>query len=89
VQIEQFERDESGATIHAVIWVEKESQKGIVVGKGGSMLKRVGQAARLELRDELAIPVHLELWVRVKDNWADSERDLLRLGFDAPVGRPD
>jgi GTP-binding protein Era len=72
-----------------VIWVEKESQKGIVVGKGGSMLKRVGQAARLELRDELAIPVHLELWVRVKDNWADSERDLLRLGFDAPVGRPD
>jgi GTP-binding protein Era len=89
VQIEQFERDESGATIHAVIWVEKESQKGIVVGKGGSMLKRVGQAARLELRDELAIPVHLELWVRVKDNWADSERALLRLGFDAPVGRPD
>jgi GTP-binding protein Era len=46
------------------------------------MLKRVGKAARLELRDELKLPVHLELWVRVKDNWADSERDLQQLGFD-------
>lgn len=89
VQIEQFSRDEAGITIHAVIWVERESQKGIVVGKGGSMLKRVGKAARLELRDRLALPVHVELWVNVKENWADSERDLLRLGFDAPGGRVD
>ena len=87
VQIEQFNRDEGGITVHAVIWVEKDSQKGIVVGKGGSMLKRVGKAARLELRERLAVPVHLELWVRVKENWADSERDLLGLGFDAPGGR--
>ncbi len=87
VQIEQFDRDESGITIHAVIWVERDSQKGIVVGKGGSMLKRVGKAARLELRERLSVPVHLELWVRVKENWADSERDLLGLGFDAPGGR--
>lgn len=82
VQIEQFEHDEGGVTIHAVIWVERDSQKGIVVGKGGSMLKKVGKAARLELRDELNVPVHLELWVRVKNNWADSERDLQQLGFD-------
>ncbi|MDH4046765.1 MAG: GTPase Era [Gammaproteobacteria bacterium] len=82
VQIEQFKRDEGGVTIHAVIWVERDSQKGIVVGKGGSMLKRVGQAARLELREQLAVPVHIELWVRVKENWADSERELARLGFD-------
>lgn len=87
VQIEQFDRDEGGITVHAVIWVEKDSQKGIVVGKGGSMLKRVGKSARLELRERLAVPVHLELWVRVKENWADSERDLLGLGFDAPGGR--
>lgn len=87
VQIEQFNRDEGGITVHAVIWVEKDSQKGMVVGKGGSMLKRVGKAARLELRERLAVPVHLELWVRVKENWADSERDLLGLGFDAPGGR--
>jgi GTP-binding protein Era len=87
VQIEQFGRDEAGVTIHAVIWVERDSQKGIAVGKGGSMLKRVGKAARLELRERLAVPVHLELWVRVKENWADSERELLGLGFDAPGGR--
>jgi GTPase len=87
VQIEQFDRDQAGITIHAVIWVERDSQKGIVVGKGGSMLKRVGKAARLELRERLSVPVHLELWVRVKENWADSERDLLGLGFDAPGGR--
>jgi GTP-binding protein Era len=85
VQIEQFDRDEDGVTIHAVIWVERNSQKGIVVGKAGSMLKRVGQASRLELREELKLPVHLELWVRVKDNWADSERDLQQLGFDPPA----
>ncbi|HSD70914.1 MAG TPA: GTPase Era [Woeseiaceae bacterium] len=89
VQIERFERDDNGISIHAVIWVEKTSQKGIVVGKGGSMLKRVGKSARLELRERLAVPVHLELWVRVKENWADSERDLLSLGFDAPSGRVD
>jgi GTP-binding protein Era len=85
VQIEQFERDESGVTIHAVIWVERNSQKGIVVGRAGSMLKRIGQSSRLELRDALKLPVHLELWVRVKDNWADSERDLQQLGFDPPA----
>ncbi|MCI0516401.1 MAG: GTPase Era [Woeseiaceae bacterium] len=89
VQIERFERDDNGVSVHAVIWVEKTSQKGIVVGKGGNMLKRVGKAARLELRERLALPVHLELWVRVKENWADSERDLLSLGFDAPSGRAD
>jgi GTP-binding protein Era len=86
VQIEQYTRDDSGITVHAVIWVERDSQKGMVVGKGGSMLKRVGQAARLELRHDLNLPVHLELWVRVKDNWADNERDLQRLGFDTSGG---
>ena len=84
VQIERFETDENGVAIHAVIWVEKDSQKGIVVGKGGSLLKKIGRAARLELRDEYGVPVHLELWVKVKDNWADSEQDLLRLGYESP-----
>lgn len=84
VQVERFDTTDDGATIHAIIWVERDSQKGIVVGKGGSVLKRVGREARLELRELLGRPVHLELWVKVKDNWADSEQDLLRLGFDAP-----
>ena len=83
VQVEHYEEDEQGIAIHAVIWVERESQKGIVVGKGGSQLKRTGRAARLELKEQLGRPVHLELWVKVKDNWADSEKDLQHLGFDA------
>ena len=84
VQIERFVEDEDGIAINAVIWVERDSQKGIVVGKGGAALKRVGTAARLELKEQLGRPVHLELWVKVKSNWADSEADLASLGYETP-----
>jgi len=84
VQVEQYSRDRERVTIHAVIWVERDSQKGIVVGKGGQMLKKVGQEARLALAKQLHKSVHLELWVKVKDNWADSEQDLLNLGYESP-----
>ena len=84
VQIERYTEDQAGIEIHAMVWVERDSQKGIVVGKNGSVLKKVGRAARLELKAEAGIPVHLELWVKVKDNWADSEKDLLRLGYESP-----
>ena len=84
VQIERYTEDESGIEIHALVWVERDSQKGIVVGKDGSVLKKIGRAARVELKAELGVPVHLELWVKVKDNWADSEQDLLRLGYESP-----
>jgi len=83
VQIERFEKGKDGALINAVIWVEKNSQKGIVVGKGGRLLKKVGRAARIEINRELSQPTHLELWVKVKDNWADSNQDLLRFGYGA------
>jgi GTP-binding protein Era len=84
VQVERLFEEEQGITINAIIWVERDSQKGIVVGKGGAMLKRVGRAARLELKEQLECPVHLELWVKVRSNWADREEDLMRLGFEAP-----
>ena len=84
VQIEQYSEDRDRLTIHAVVWVERDSQKGIVVGKGGQMLKKVGQEARLALAKQLHRSVHLELWVKVKDNWADSEKDLLNLGYESP-----
>ena len=84
VEIERYEREADGLAISAIVWVERDSQKGIVVGRQGSMLKRVGRAARLDLKRLLAVPVHLELWVKVKDNWADSEADLLRLGYESP-----
>jgi GTP-binding protein Era len=84
VQIEQYEQTDRGFDIHAMIWVERDSQKGIVVGKGGAMLKTVGREARIELARSLGKPVHLALWVKVKENWADSEQDLLSLGYETP-----
>lgn len=84
VQIERYLTEKSGVMINAIIWVERESQKGIVVGKNGGVLKKVGRAARLEIAEQLKCPVHLELWVKVKSNWADSAKDLLSLGYDAP-----
>jgi GTP-binding protein Era len=86
VQIERYVEDERGVTINAIIWVERDSQKGIVVGKSGGVLKRVGRAARLELKEQLQRNVHLELWVKVKANWADNEKDLMNLGFETPDG---
>ena len=82
VEIEQINKEPEGVGINAIIWVERDSQKGIVVGKGGNVLKKVGRSARLELKERLGMPVHLELWVKVKDNWADSEKELLRLGYE-------
>jgi GTP-binding protein Era len=82
VQIEKYEQLPDKLTVNAIIWVERDSQKGIVVGKGGAQLKQVGRAARLELKEQLQQSVHLELWVKVKQNWADNEQDLQSLGFD-------
>ncbi len=82
VEIEQMKKEPGGVGINAIIWVERNSQKGIVVGKGGNVLKKVGRSARLELKERLGVPVHLELWVKVKDSWADSEKELLRLGYE-------
>ncbi len=84
VQIERFHDEDGGVTIHAIIWVERESQKRIVIGKGGSMLKQVGRNARLDIGKRLGKPVHLELWVKVKDNWANNEKDLRNLGYESP-----
>lgn len=83
VQVERFEREPEGIAIAALILVERESQKGIVVGKGGALLKKAGRAVRLELKEQYGVPVHLDLWVKVRDNWADSEEQLLRLGYDS------
>ncbi len=84
VQVERFVEEESGIAINAVIWVERDSQKGIVVGKNGKVLKKVGRAARLDISEQAGRPVHLELWVKVKTNWADNEKDLMNLGFETP-----
>lgn len=82
VEVEKLEERDEGLRIAAVIWVERSGQKGIVIGKHGHMLKEVGQAARLELREELGKPVHIELWVKIRENWSDNERALRQLGHD-------
>jgi GTP-binding protein Era len=85
VEIERFEMDEDSGKllINAVIWVEREGQKAIVIGEKGAGLKEAGRAARLELSKLLAKPVHLELWVKVKDNWSDSEAALRQFGYES------
>ena len=84
VEIEEMSADEEGRyEIRAVIWVEREGHKGIVVGRGGEMLKAVGRAARLELKERLGAPVHLSLWVKVREGWSDSDADLRRFGYES------
>ena len=72
--------DEPGKLlVQAVMWVERTGQKAIVIGKGGERLKEIGRLARLELKDHFGQPVHLELWVKVKEDWSDSEAALQEL----------
>ena len=83
VQTERIgERDDGKLEVHATIYVERDSQKGIVVGKGGQVLKAVGSSARRDMERLAERPVHLDLWVKVRENWADSDRELQRLGVD-------
>ena len=83
VEIERFEEGEDGRlAIGAVIWVERASQKAIVIGEGGSLLKSVGRAARLDLNRLFGRRIHVELWVKVKANWADSARALRAFGYE-------
>jgi GTP-binding protein Era len=68
--------------VRALVWVETESQKGILIGARGRMIKAVGTAARAELERELGTHVHLELSVRLRRHWRADERALDRLGIE-------
>ena len=71
--------------MRALVWVETESQKGILIGAGGEMIKAIGTAARKELERELGEQVHLELSVRVRRGWRADDALLDRLGIDVAV----
>jgi GTP-binding protein Era len=80
VEVESYEVLEDGRVeVGAVIWVDREGQKPIVIGAGGERLKRIGRAARLELNALFARRYHLTLWVKVRENWADDARALHQL----------
>jgi GTP-binding protein Era len=80
VELESYTILEDGrAEVGAVIWVDREGQKPIVIGAGGERLKRIGRAARLELNSLFGRRYHLTLWVKVRENWADDARALQQL----------
>ncbi len=83
VVVEEFEEDPERKIlfIQATIYVEKDSQKGIIIGKGGERLKKIGTLAREELEFLLGQKVHLDLWVKVLKGWRKEEKALKRLGF--------
>ena len=81
VEIEQFKQEDGLTRISALIWVERQGQKAIVIGKKGDVLKKVGERARLDLERMLEGKVFLQLWVKVKEGWSDDERALRSLGY--------
>lgn len=83
VEVERFEDAGKHIEIDAVIWVSREGQKGIIIGRKGEMLKRIGSSARLELESFLERKVMLKLWVRVEENWENSPRHLRSLGISS------
>jgi GTPase len=85
VVVDQFKRRSEEMTyISANIFVERDSQKAIVLGQGGQMIKRIGQDARRQIEDLVGTRVYLELWVKVRKKWRQSERELERMGYAAP-----
>ena len=81
VEIERYQETDDLISINAIIWVERASQKGIVIGRQGRVLKAVGGEARRDMEELLGRQVFLELWVKIKDGWSNDERALQRLGY--------
>ena len=81
VEIESYREEENITRIGAVIYCERKSHKGIIIGKEGKKLKGIGKSARLEIEALLGTKVFLELWVKVKENWRDSDFALSNFGY--------
>lgn len=83
VEIERMKRCDNGTyEILAAIYCEKQSHKGIIIGKGGAKLKQIGQQARVDIEKFLDSKVYLELWVRVKEDWRNKENFITDIGFE-------
>jgi GTPase len=81
VSIEKYEKKATVTVIHAIIWVERSSQKSIVIGKQGSQIKEVGILAREDMEKILKTKVHLELWIKVRSDWSDDQAALSSIGL--------
>lgn len=84
VEVDEFkERDDENIYIRATIFVERESQKGIIIGAKGGMLKKIGQQARADLEKLLYCKIYLDLWVKVKPDWRNQDKALKQFGYNA------
>ncbi len=81
VEVERFKREGHRYRIDAVIWVERDSQKAIVIGDAGARIKEIGIKARRDLIELLEAPVHLNLWCKVRNDWSDDAEALKRFGY--------
>jgi GTPase len=81
VEVEEWEQKEKALYIRMTVYVEKDSQKGILIGAGGAMLKKIGSAARRSIEEALGQPVFLDLWVKPRHNWRDDPASLRWLGY--------
>ncbi len=81
VRVEEYKEKGETLYIEATIFVERRSQKGILIGKGGGMLKRIGQLSRQELEEALGKRVFLQLWVKLREGWRKRKKDLRYLGY--------
>jgi GTP-binding protein Era len=81
VEVERFVEEGRMLRIGAVIWVEREGQKAIVIGKGGERLREIGSRAREQMERLFGAKVFLETWVRVREGWSDDEAALRTLGY--------
>jgi len=82
VEVEKLAEEDGQLTVDAAVWVDRDGQKPIVIGAKGERLKRVGTSARLALNGLLGRRLHLNLWVKVRENWADNARALRELGLE-------
>jgi GTP-binding protein Era len=81
VEIEHYDEGQSVTSISAILYVEKKSHKGIIIGKGGRKLKGIGKSAREDMERLLGVKVFLELWVKIKAGWRDDDFMLGSLGY--------
>ena len=87
VQVEEYREDRSPLYIRAVIYVERDSQKAIIIGAKGAQIKRVGEAARRKIEAFAGTKVYLDLWIKVLANWRKKPESLSRFGYQLATGK--